>query len=127
MAESDPRARISYSTGVPAVAALALLRVAHTVLPAVHHAPEDYSLGVHDSALWAALHAYLLVGGALPCLVGLAMGVWAVKLRPDDTWGWVGCVTNGAFVVVAGELGWVLARQGYFAYVLSALPRFLDV
>lgn len=130
MEEADgeaPLVRTSYSIGIPLVTSLGLLRASRVLLPALFRGQGDYALGLHDPGLWAKLHAYLLVGGALPALVGLLAGLASLRHRFHDAWAWVGAVTNGAFVLVAMELFWVLARDGYFGFIISALPRFLDV
>lgn len=122
-----PLVRASYSIGIPLATSLGLLRASRALLSACFRGQGDYALGFHDPGLWAKLHAYLLMAGALPALVGLVAGLASLKLRFDDVWGWVGAVTNGAFVLVAMDLIWVLTRDGYFGFIISALPRFLDV
>lgn len=122
-----PWSRASYTIGIPLASALALLRVSWAVLPELFRGRGEYALGVHDPALWSRLHAYLLVGGTIPGCLGLLGGLRCLRSDPSDGWAWVGAVTNGAFVLVALDLYLALARQGYFSFVLSALPRFLDV
>lgn len=122
-----PLVRASYFIGIPLATSLGLLRAGRALLPALFRGQGDYALGLHDPGLWAKLHAYLLAAGALPALVGLLAGLVSLKLRSDDVWAWVGAVTNGAFVLVAMDLFWVLTQDGYFGFIISALPRFLDV
>lgn len=119
--------RVSYFVGIPLSCSLALLRSCWVVLPRLFSGQSDYTLGVHDPALWARLHAYLLVFGTIPAGFGLFAGLASLRRWPDEWWAWIGAITNGGFVLVAINLYWVLMRQGFFGFVLSALPRFLDV
>lgn len=126
-ARPDPGVRISYAIGFALAGSLALLRVGRTLLPWWFSGSSDYARGVHDPALWATLHAYLLVAGLVPALVALVLGSAALRRRADDVWTWAAVVSNASFAIVALQLVVVLTRSGFVGYVLDALPRFLDV
>lgn len=126
-AHPERAVRVSYAIGLALFGALAMLRTGHGLLPWWFDGKTDYARGVHDPALWARLHAYLLMAGFAPAVVGLVLGLVALRRRVDDVWTWIAVVSNGSFVLVALQLGVVLAREGFVSFVLDALPRFLDV
>ncbi len=126
-AHPDRGVRVSYAIGLTLVASLALLRAGHVVLPWWFDGRADRARGVHDAAVWATLHAYLLIAGFVPAVTGLVLGLLALRRRVDDVWTWVAVASNGSFVLVALQLAAVLAREGFVSFVFDALPRFLDV
>ncbi len=126
-AGSDRAVRWSYSIGIVLIGPLAMLRASHLLMPRLFQGEHDYDRGLHDPGLWAAFHAYLLFAGFVPALIGLAAGIKGLARRPSEIWAWVGVVSNAAFVLVAAQLYLLLLREGFFSFVLRALPRFVDV
>jgi hypothetical protein len=118
--------RTSYTIGVVLVAALLALRLSHGLLPWWFDGVRDYDRGVHDPSVWVAFYAYLLFFGLLPALLGLVLAALSLRGGPDP-WSWVGLVLNGAFALLSLRLYLVLAREGFFEFVLTAMPRFIDV
>jgi hypothetical protein len=123
----DGATQLSYSIGLSLIVPLALLRAGHLVMPWWLRGQHDYDRGVHDPSLWAAFHAYLLFAGFLPAILGLGAGFKGLARRPADVWAWVGVISNGAFSLVAVRLYSLLFHEGFFSFVLSSLPKFVDV
>ncbi len=111
-------------TGVIGVTSLVFLKMLHLFARTF---PAWVPYGFRLSELWAQRYSYLLFFGLPAAIAGVTCAMVAIRQESRDPAIWVALVLNTVFVLTSARLYAILFDQGFFGFVLSALPRFVEV
>ena len=120
------RTWIASAIGIALVTSLAGLSTMRWVLPLFAQGVFDYGAAANDPMVWSQLYVGLLVLGLIPSTIAFVFAIEGTVAGHGGE-AWLALGLNGAFLLTAARLGWILGRQGFFGFLLASMQAFIEV